>query len=189
MKNHFRYAIIVLIFFYLPIQGFTYAADYNMADAKRAFEYKFYEWNNRAYELTGRLILINKSKAMIHLPRRNYGYTKFIYANIELSDNDLAIFKNCENLCFFSGNFTFSGSTLGSFGSEYQIDANLIDFKMGLNEDLIPQNRKLFSDLKKLRELFTSTSERNDGRFPPTFFFEFGQDELDSINESGEQEG
>ena len=60
---------------------------------------------------------------------------------------------------------------------------------MGLNEDLIPQNRKLFSDLKKLRELFTSTSERNDGRFPPTFFFEFGKEELDSINESGEQEG
>ena len=47
-------------------------------------------------------------------------------------------------------------------------------------------------DLRKLDELFTSTSEKNDGRYPPTFFFEFGQEpkeEEPKEEAAGEGEG
>ena len=83
------------------------------------------------YELTGRLVLIDDSKAIIHLPRRNYGYTKFIYTSLEIDETQIAKFEACENLCFFSGNFSFSGNQDKQFGSEYQINSKLVDFKMG----------------------------------------------------------
>ena len=167
---------IFLTLFYLfsPMQGF--AQQYNIAEARQSFEYKFFEWNNRTYELTGRIILINAKKAIIHLPRRNYGYTKFIYSDVNLNDTELSKIQDCKNLCFISGNFSFSGNQGGLFGSEYQIDATMLNFSIGLDADLIPENRRFFSDLRKLDELFTSISEKNDGRYPPTFFFEFGEE-------------
>ena len=139
------------------------------------------------YELTGRLVLINDSKAIIHLPRRNYGYTKFIYTDVELDQGQLISFRACKNLCFISGTFSFSGNQQKDFGSEYQINSKMISFKMGLDESLITKNRRLFSDLRKLDELFTSTSEKNDGRYPPTFFFEFGQEQKEEEHVLGEK--
>ncbi len=176
MKNFVKIFLTTwfTINFHLTPPG--YSEDYDIAKARNSFEYKFFEWNNRNYELTGRLILISESKAIVHLPRRNYGYTKFIYTSVEFDETQIAKFEACENLCFFSGNFSFSGNQDKQFGSEYQINSKLVDFKMGLDETLIPQNRRFFSDLRKLDELFTSTSEKNDGRYPPTFFFEFGEE-------------
>ena len=176
MKPYIHIFISIWFFLGLIFTSSVYSDEYNIVEERQSFEYEFYEWNNRMYELTGRLVLISESKAIIHLPRRNYGYTKFIYTDVELDQGQLNSFKSCKNLCFFSGNFSFSGSQQGEFESEYQINSKLIDFKMGLDEALIVQNRRLFSDLRKLDELFTSTSEKNDGRYPPTFFFEFGQE-------------
>ncbi len=176
--------IILTIFFFLfPIQG--YANEYNITEARQSFEYEFFEWNNKTYELTGRIILINAQKAIIHLPRRNYGYTKFIYSDVSLSDDELSKIQECKNLCFISGNFLFSGNQNGLYGSEYQIDAKMLNFSIGLSLDLIPENRRFFSDLGKLNELFTSISEKNDGRYPPTFFFEFGKEPEEDEVEDG----
>ena len=173
---------LTMFFFFFPVQG--YANEYNLAEARQSFEYKFFEWNNRTYDLTGRIILINAQKAIIHIPRRNYGYTKFIYTDVNLTEEELSKIQNCKNLCFISGSFSFSGNQDGLYGSEYQIDANMLSFSIGLNLDLIPENRRFFSDLRKLSELFTSTSNKNDGRYPPTFFFEFGEEpEKDEIED------
>ena len=75
-----------------------YAKQYNIEEARQSFEYKFFEWNNRTYKLTGRIILISKKKAIIHLPRRNYGYTKFIYSDVNLNENELSKIRDCKNL-------------------------------------------------------------------------------------------
>ena len=176
MKTYIHIFISTWVFLGLFITSSGYSDEYNIAEERQSFEYEFYEWNNRMYELTGRLVLINDSKAIIHLPRRNYGYTKFIYTDVELDQGQLISFRACKNLCFISGTFSFSGNQQQDFGSEYQINSKMISFKMGLDESLIKKNRRLFSDLRKLDELFTSTSEKNDGRYPPTFFFEFGQE-------------
>ena len=173
---------LTIFFFLLPLQG--YADEYDVAEARRSFEYEFFEWNNKTYELTGRIILISSRKAIIHLPRRNYGYTKFIYSDVNLSDDELSKIQDCKNLCFISGNFSFSGNEDGLYGSEYQIDAKMLNFSIGFSAHLISENRRFFSDLRKLSELFSSISEKNDGRYPPTFFFEFGKGpEEDEVEE------
>ena len=164
---------LTILFFLLPLQG--YAEEYDVAEARRSFEYEFFEWNNKTYELT----------AIIHLPRRNYGYTKFIYSDVNLSDDELSKIQDCKNLCFISGNFSFSGNQDGLHGSEYQIDAKMLNFSIGFSAHLISENRRFFSDLRKLSELFSSISEKNDGRYPPTFFFEFGKEPEENEVEEG----
>ncbi len=154
--------IFISIWFFLGLifTSSVYSDEYNIVEERQSFEYEFYEWNNRMYELTGRLVLISESKAIIHLPRRNYGYTKFIYTDVELDQGQLTSFMACKNLCFISGTFSFSGNRQQDFGSEYQINSKMISFRMGLDESLITKNRRLFSDLRKLDELFSSTSEK-----------------------------
>ena len=126
----------------LPLQG--YADEYDIAEARQSFEYEFFEWNNKTYELTGRIILINSQKAIIHLPRRNYGYTKFIYSDVNLSDDELSKIQDCKNLCFISGNFSFSGNQDGLYGSEYQIDAKMLNFSIGFSAHLISRKSQVF---------------------------------------------
>ena len=148
MKTYIHIFISTWVFLGLFISSSGYSDEYNIAEERQSFEYEFYEWNNRMYELTGRLVLINESKAIIHLPRRNYGYTKFIYTDVELDQGQLISFRSCKNLCFISGTFSFSGNQKQDFGSEYQINSKMISFKMGLDESLITKNRRLFSDLR-----------------------------------------